>query len=128
MPLMPLERFMPFMSGGLLSVPQGAIPLLIGCTKTFRGQLDVMISALSALKNMATNEDSVNQIVQLGGLELTVGALRDHIDNAVRIPSLDMEEGRQEEHPSGPPRRLTPFPPPLLGIYHSCWSAPPSRS
>lgn len=42
-----------------------------------------MVSGLAALRNMANNEDSVNQIVQLGGLELTVGALREHIDNAV---------------------------------------------
>jgi hypothetical protein len=39
---------------------------------------------MGALKNLATNDDSVGQIVANGGLDLTVGALRVHIDNAVR--------------------------------------------
>ena len=48
-----------------------------------------MVSALAALKNLATNEDSVKQIVQLGGLELTVDALKQHIDNPVSRKSGD---------------------------------------
>jgi len=58
--------------------------LIVGAAKAFRGNLDVMASGLAALKNLATNEESVKQIVQLGGLDLTVAALKDHMDNMVR--------------------------------------------
>jgi hypothetical protein len=69
-----------------LSVVQGAVPLLINVAKSYSSRLDIMVAAIGSLKNLAINEDSVNQIVANGGLNLTVAALQNHLDHLVSGP------------------------------------------
>jgi hypothetical protein len=64
-------------------VVQGAVPLLISVAKSYSGNLDIMVAAIGSLKNLAMNEDSVNQIVANGGLDLTVAALQNHLNHVV---------------------------------------------
>lgn len=77
---------------------QGAIPVLISVAKAYSGDLGIMVAAMGSLKNLATNEDSVNQIVANKGLDLTVAALRSHMDNIVSVGMSCMSDPRE---PSG---------------------------
>eukprot|EP00624_Nannochloropsis_granulata_P004058 evm.model.NODE_30348_length_10312_cov_22.853859.3 len=59
-------------------VGKGAIPLLLQSCHRFRTDLDTAAAALAALRNLANNDESVNQIASEGGLDLAVRALEAH--------------------------------------------------
>lgn len=59
-------------------VAKGAIPLLLQSCHRFPTDLDTVAAALAALRNLANNDESVNQIVSEGGLDLAVRALEAH--------------------------------------------------
>ena len=56
-------------------VGKGAIPLLLQACHRFPTDLDTVAAALAALRNLANNDESVNQIASEGGLDLAVRAL-----------------------------------------------------
>lgn len=60
---------------------KGCIPVLLQACRRFGADSDTVATGLDALRNLANNEESVNQIASEGGVSGTVRALQAHLSH-----------------------------------------------